>query len=194
MTFCQSIPGVASHSAPRASRRRRHGQTRQGEASIRYDVVRRARAARDARAAREMRASCAAAAAAANRIDAASTRARTDGGIPCVISRPPPPTASFPRGRVQFPEPTLLLRQIRPAWHLSTYPPHVTYPPMAKKSKNAAAAAGGGGDAHRGAFQVGEKVGVAKFAELSPPFAQMMPRCRPVSEMQHTLLRVARSK
>ena len=75
MTFCQSIPGVASHSAPRASRRRRHGQTRQGEASIRYDVVRRARAARDARAARETRASCAAAAAAANRIDAASTRA-----------------------------------------------------------------------------------------------------------------------
>ena len=54
----------------------------------------------------------------------------------------------------------------------------VTYPPMTKKSKNAAAAAaeppakksknaaaaGGGGDAHRGAFQVGEKVGVAKFA------------------------------
>jgi len=36
--------------------------------------------------------------------------------------------------------------------------------PPAKKSKNAAAAAGGGGDAHRGAFQVGEKVGVAKFA------------------------------
>ena len=40
--------------------------------------------------------------------------------------------------------------------------------PPAKKSKNApaaaAAAAGGGGDAHRGAFQVGDEVGVSKFA------------------------------
>ena len=36
--------------------------------------------------------------------------------------------------------------------------------PPAKKSKNAAAAARGGGDAHRGAFQVGEKVGISKFA------------------------------
>eukprot|EP01043_Picozoa_sp_COSAG02_P035981 COSAG02_NODE_2609_length_8435_cov_4.723129_1_plen_113_part_00 len=78
----------------------------------------------------------------------------------------PPPTASFPRGRVQFPE-----NSIAVADTASVAPQHVpstrvTYPPMTKKSKNAAAAAaeppakksknvaavaGGGGDAHRGA-------------------------------------------
>ena len=35
----------------------------------------------------------------------------------------PPPTAGFPNGCVQFPEHSRN-KQIPPAWHLSTYPPH----------------------------------------------------------------------
>ena len=91
----------------------------------------------------------------------------------------PPPTASFPRGRVPVPE-----HSIAAADTASVAPQHVTPdPPMAKKSKNAAAAAAEppakksknaaavaaaavkvDGRVFRDAFQVGDEVGVSKFA------------------------------